>query len=748
MKNTFNFHKKETLSHIADTKHHAASKKRRRLWLTPLFAFILILCKLSVSSAVPEEDILILWQTELTESAVTEKLSAFADDLVLSEHLGDFSICRTTGQTKTQSLLSKLTSLEDILLAEQDAPISLSTVPNDTFFNAQWALDNSGMYSYYIDTISILRNSAEDIDLNITEAWNYYPETATHKPVVVAIIDTGVDIEHPELAGRIWTNSNEIPANGVDDDANGYIDDYNGWDFYNNDATVVHYLTNEDGSRSGLAEDSDDHGTLCAGIIAASANNNEGIAGIASNINVQILPLKIHGGVKGSGSVSNAVKAVRYATAMGADICNMSWGTANYSETLQHVMQESDMLFIAAAGNNGHNNNSTPMYPACYALDNLISVAYIDAYGNLASDSNYGTSTVDVAAPGADIYSTVVGGYSYANGTSMAAPHVTGIAALLYACGDNLYPANIKEIILNNLKPLDNLIGFVKHPGIPNAEKIVAAADTLASDTTPPVLEVTSSFRKETILLQTRSEDLGGSGVRLIKYAPGERDVSYFAHGTIGTSIQAQTAEVNKAGMYTFYISDYAGNETVSTYFVQEDVEAPVLSAAYTHSDTDNTFLITLTANDAQSGIKVLRYLPGTHSIDSFLAAGTDLPLEGNTASFTVASSGIYSICAIDYRGNKTKLELNVEIYPALDIALNITGRTLFTGDTYPLLPVLLPFYSTDSIRYESSDNTILTVSPDGLVTAHAAGVATVTVTAKSGVATTATFLIKETALQ
>ena len=736
MKNKFNFYSK-----------NSADKKRRRFPLTPLFAFILLfltISRLSISPAAPE-DILILWQTEVSEASVTDRLAAFADDLIVTEHLGDFTICRSAGRTDSHTLLKKLAALDGVLYAEPDAPISLSTIPNDTFFDAQWALDNSGMYSYYIDSVSILRNSAEDIDLNIAETWNSYPETAKQKPVIVAIIDTGVDIEHPELSGHIWTNPNEIPDNGIDDDGNGYIDDTNGWDFYHDDATVAHYLVHEDGTRTKDPEDSDDHGTLCAGIIAAAANNEEGIAGVASNINVQLLPLKIHGGVKGSGSVSNAVKAVKYATAIGADICNMSWGTANYSETLQHVMQESDMLFIAAAGNNGSNNNSTPMYPACYPLENLISVSYIDSYGNLASDSNFGTSTVDIAAPGADIYSTIVGGsYSYANGTSMAAPHVTGIAALLYACGDHLYPANVKEIIINNLKPLEHLIGYVKYPGIPDAEKIITAADTLVSDTTPPLLEATAFFRQATIVLQTRSEDLGGSGVRIIKYAPGERTIDYFAHGTVGTSMQAQTAEVSKAGMYTFYISDYAGNETVYTYLVEEDTQAPLLSASYTVSDTDDTFLIALTAADTQSGIKTLRYLPGTHSVESFLAAGTDLHLENGTATFQVASTGIYSICAIDYRGNKTKLELNVERYPALDIALNITKRTLRSGETYPLLPVLLPFHSTDSIRYESSDETILTVSPDGLVTAHAAGTATVTVTAKSGVTASATFLVKE----
>ena len=722
-------------------------KKRRKHLLTPLFAFSLltfVLCSACTSSNT-EEDILILWNTDLCAETAQDKLSALSDDLVLLEHIDNFSICRTTGKTSVKRLLNRLSSYDDVLLAEQDQPITLTSVTlNDPFFNTQWAFDKTGTYNYYIDTLSILRNSMSDIDMNILEAWETFPESATQKPVVVAIIDTGVDIEHPELAEHIWSNPKEIPGNGLDDDGNGYVDDYNGWDFYHNDATVGHYIVREDGSRTADPSDSDDHGTLCAGIIAASANNEIGIAGIASCANVQILPLKIHGGPKGSGSVSNAVKAVKYATAVGADICNMSWGTYTYSETLEYVMRESDMLFIAAAGNSGSNNNSTPMYPSGYGLDNLISVAYIDSYGNLAFDSNYGVSTVDIAAPGADIYSTIVGGkYTYANGTSMATPHVSGIAALLYACGETPYPANVKEIIMNNLKPLDSLIGYIKNPGIPDAAKIVAAADALITDTTAPTLEATSFFRNETILLETRSEDLGGSGIRVIKYALGERSIDYFAHGTLGTSMPLQVATISKTGMYTFYISDYAGNEAVYFYEVEDDTQPPVLSASYTVSDPDNVLLITVQVKDTQSGIKMLRFLPGTHSTDSFLAAGIDLPFVENTTSFVVPSTGVYSIFALDYRGNKTVLEVDVEIHPSTGIALNITNRTLQIGQSYPLLPVLFPFYSTDTVHYTSSDDTLLTVSEQGIVTAHAEGTATVTATTRSGVSATCTFLIK-----
>ena len=175
----------------------------------------------------------------------------------------------------------------------------------------------------------------------------------------------------------------------------------------------------------------------------------------------------------------------------------MSWGTTVYSEALETVMRESHMLFIVAAGNSGKNNNSAPLYPSSYELENMISVAYVTQSGVLASDSNYGVSTVDIAAPGQDIYSTTVGGsYHYLSGTSMAAPVVSGVCALLYAYGEAPYPQNIKEIVLQTLKPMNALTGYVRYAGIPDAAQMVAALDSLVSDTIAPTLRAKTQLRR------------------------------------------------------------------------------------------------------------------------------------------------------------------------------------------------------------------------------------------------------------
>lgn len=624
---------------------------------------------------------------------------------------------------------------------ETDTPssnLAFTDSPDATpYFNAQWALHNTGEYIYYVSDIAIQRSATPDIDINLPEAYEQLLSRPATRPVTVAVIDTGIDITHPALRDHIFTNENEIPDNGIDDDGNGYIDDVHGWDFYHNDNTVCHYTVSEFGDINADPADNDNHGTHCAGIIAAT----EGILGVASGIDIRILPIKIHGGEKNTGSVSDAVKAIKYAQSMGADICNLSWGTFLYSEALESVMQESDMLFVVAAGNTGSNNNSSPLYPASYELDNMISVAYVTQSGKLANDSNYGVFTVDIAAPGQDIYSTTVGGtYHYLSGSSMAAPIVSGISALLYAYGESPYPQNIKELLLQTLKPLDSLIGYVRYPGIPDSARALAAADTLASDTIPPTLRATTQYNETELVVLLDFEDLGGSGLRTLRYAFGQHDVSYFRHGVIGQQITGSSLSLGKAGTYTFYLSDYAGNETVYVHTVQDDVTPPVLSATY-KENADGTFTVTVSATDIGSGIKRLRYLEGIHPETLFLAMGHELSPDSGY-SFIATADTEYTLHAADYRGNKVTYTLRVEKIPAQQIFLNTLERTLQPGDRFTLVPLVLPFTATDYISYAVSDETLLYADSDGTLTALAPGTVTVIVSTSGGVTKTCTIHI------
>lgn len=711
--------------------------KRFLHMLTP--ALFLLFAFPCLSGAAPkgsafsaDSELLILWDRPISADESARRLSDISDIFLLTEHFDDFSICKSTGSASSASLLRLLNTSPFVRVAEVNSSTALCALPEVKYSDAQWALHNTGDYTYYINNIPIHRTAVPDIDINLPEAYDSLAAKPTLRPVTVAIIDTGVDIAHPALRNRIWVNPNELPNNGIDDDRNGYIDDVYGWDFYNDDNTVCHYRALDFGMYSANPDDNDNHGTHCAGIIAAT----EGISGIASGIDIRILPLKIHGGEKSTGSVSDAVKAIKYAQAAGADICNISWGTSVYSEALETVMRESDMLFVVAAGNSGNNNNSSPLYPASYFLDNMISVAYVTQSGELASDSNYGLSTVDIAAPGQDIFSTTVGGeYHYLSGTSMAAPVVSGIAALLYAYGESPYPQNIKEILLQTLKPLESLVGYIRYPGIPDAAQVIAATDSLANDTLAPTLRIETRYRETEFLLTLYTEDLGGSGIRTLRYAQGALDSSYFRKGTIGQSITDSALSLSRAGTYTFYLCDYAGNETTLIHTIEDDSRAPSLSVSY-RENVDGTYTVTVNASDKESGIKRLRFLEGYHPDTHFLAAGIDL-FPGPSASFIAIADTAYTIYAADYRGNRSLYSIQIASIPVEQLFLNSTERTLQTGETFRLVPLALPFTATDYISYSVNDETLLYVTADGFLTALAPGTAEVTATTSSGVSKT-----------
>ncbi len=296
--------------------------------------------------------------------------------------------------------------------------------------------------------------ATEGIDINIEDAWDIYQGSG--KEVIVAVVDTGIDYTHEDLKGHIWTNDDEIAGNGIDDDGNGYIDDVYGWNFYNNSNKVY---TGSD----------DDHGTHGAGTIIAESNNGTGIAGIVQSDNVKVMSVKALGGADGSGTTEAIIKAIMYAEANGASICNLSLGTSQNDEAIYKTIANSNMLFVVAAGNDGADIDKTPSYPASYDLDNIITVANLNYDGNLHYSSSYGETSVDIAAPGSYILSTTTNNsYSYMSGTSMSAPMVSGAAALVYSHFEDITLANVKEILLSSATPLDSLESSVSTGGMLN----------------------------------------------------------------------------------------------------------------------------------------------------------------------------------------------------------------------------------------------------------------------------------------
>ena len=342
-------------------------------------------------------------------------------------------------------LLAMLQGEPDLIrYAEPDYIVqACQTVPNDPYFSFLWGLRNT---------------SHPGADISATSAWDL---TTGDTQVVVAVIDSGIDPTHPDLAPNIWSNAAET-VNGIDDDGNGYIDDIQGWNFVATNNAPLDDLG---------------HGSHCAGTIGGVGNNGTGVAGV--NWRCAILPLKFLA-ASGEGTDSDAAEAMHYVSTLRRNGVNIrltsnSWGSYNYASILRDAIRENaslGILCIFAAGNYTANNDVYPFYPASLGESNMIVVAATDSRDALASFSNYGQSSVHLAAPGVSILSTYCdGGYAYMNGTSMATPHVAGVATLLWNTWPTAPAEVIRDAILRGADPVAALALKTRTGGRLNARK-------------------------------------------------------------------------------------------------------------------------------------------------------------------------------------------------------------------------------------------------------------------------------------
>ncbi len=349
-----------------------------------------------------------------------------------------------------------------VLYASPDSTIHSATVPvypNDPAFGSDAGLANPN-----------------GVNIDAPLAWGV---TTGNPTTIVAVLDTGIDLNNPDLASKVWTNP-------VNDAASGYVNDVHGWNFVANDNNVQ----DDNIEGTGVNRQYVGHGTHVSGIIAAAANNNYGIAGV--DWAAVIMPLKTLDS-QGNGSTDLAVSAIYYAVAHGAKVINASWGGVNYSAAMGDAIAYANahnVVFVTASGNDGTNNDQTPSYPASFRQPNELSVAAVDQSGNLPSFSNYGPTTVDIAAPGVGIVSDALlaantGGLESLTGTSMSTAYVSGVAALVSGQYPQLTAAQIVSRIDATAKPLPGLAGKVISGGIVDAYNALTAGGISASGLTP-----------------------------------------------------------------------------------------------------------------------------------------------------------------------------------------------------------------------------------------------------------------------
>ncbi|MCS5582785.1 MAG: S8 family serine peptidase, partial [Pseudomonadales bacterium] len=392
---------------------------------------------------------------QLLVSTNSAESSAGVQSAHSTEPLGDGMFVVNLGNNATldsrNQAAARLKAMPGVQHVEPNYILTVNaTTPNDPSYDQLWGMHNSS-----------------DTDIDAPQAWDIGTGT---EEILVGVIDSGFDYTHEDLKANAWTNPGESgldengkdkKTNGIDDDGNGYVDDFRGWDWVNNDNDPM---------------DDNNHGTHCSGTIGGVGNNGIGVAGVAWK--VKIVGLKFLSG-GGSGNTADAIKAVKYATTIGVDLTSNSWGGGGSQEIMKEAIEEANeagIMFIAAAGNDSKDNGLVPSYPAGYDVANVISVASTTSAGVLSSFSNYGATSVDIAAPGSDIYSTIPGNrYASYSGTSMATPAVSGAVALMLSENPAMTASEIRSQLLDSGRKMESLKSKVVTEAQMNVSNMLAS---------------------------------------------------------------------------------------------------------------------------------------------------------------------------------------------------------------------------------------------------------------------------------
>ena len=520
-----------------------------------------------------------------------------------------------------EAALNALSRLPFVESAEADFVVR--AVTNDQFYGLLYAINNTGQ-------VVASQSGTFDADMDVAEAWSL---SIGDPDLVIAVIDDGVEYTHPDINDQMWVNPGEV-VDGVDNDGNGYVDDIFGYDFYSNDSDP--YDDNNINTEQG------GHGTHVAGTICAEGNNSIGIVGVVQQCRIMALRFL---GPRG-GYTSDAISAVNYAVGKGVRLSNNSWGGGGYSMSLYSAIQSAGNqghLFLAAAGNDGIDvDNTTPHYPSSYDLPNIVSVAATDNRDQLASSSNFGVNSVDVAAPGVDIASSAWGSYYFFSGTSMATPNVTGVAALILSQNPGFSYAQVRDRLLQTARPVPGLSGKVATGGVVNALAALSVTPPEPPPAAPSNLAAQATGTNSIALTFTDNAS-DEDGFKVYRSAAGA-DFSLLT--TLSADTTAHTDEGLSAGTsYTYEVTAFntagesAASNTATATTDTEPVTLPSAPSALSAQATSfDTVVLNFTDNaDNEDGFEISRSVAGAAfsvltTLDADVTSFADSGLEAETA--------------------------------------------------------------------------------------------------------------------
>ncbi len=554
---------------------------------------------------------------------------------------------QTDGASDVLDVIKRLRRTGAYDYVEPDYIRTSQASPNDPRFTAdQWSLQNTGQ-----------AGGTAGADINATAAWDLQREAPD---VIVAVIDSGVLVSHEDIAANIWVNPAERSGIGSnDDDHNGYIDDLHGID-----ATAE-----RTSSRAGDPNDTEGHGTHVAGIIGAVGDNNVGVSGVAWK--TQIMPLKFLG--RFGGSVSASIACIDYAIAKGAHIINGSYGSASYSKAEYDALaraRDAGIIFVASAGNDSQEISELPLYPAAYALDNIVAVASTTRQDKLANYSTYGSGLVELAAPGSSILSlgvTAATPYATQSGTSMAAPHVTGALALL----KQKYPEDNYRALINRVLNSVDVVPALENRVHTNGRLNLLRALT-ATDTRP----FNDDFARRAVI--KGDVNLVRGSIRFATLQPGE-PVHGNASATTASLWWTWTAPAG-AGQLAI---DTAGSgfDTVVALYTGNSLEALRLVA----SNDD-------TAPDVTTSRLVTAIVPGTTYI---------MTVAGKPATAASPGQDVLSLSLVTIPNNDSFAAAQPLSGPSVTVTANNAGATAEIGEPKPKTPLGSPIGEGKSVWFK-----------------------------------------------